>query len=171
MIRSTARYKTELRTMSNPDLAGSVALSPTGSMVAVGLRNGAVRLTSPEARDDGVGGEQDVYLEATTVGEGEYSGSPMAHTLCFSHDGSQLAVGRFLLDDFTVYVTYPPIVKPGPDAMYALDLTISDENQPLLLNDPVFVSYLCGTPAHLSVAARSSKVAAVEELRLVASKV
>ena len=99
--RVDAKGETELRTLSNSDLADSVALSLSGGLVAVGLRNGAVRLTSPMARDDGAEGEQDVYMEAAAVGES--GGVPMAHTLCFSHDGSKLAVGRSELDDFTIY--------------------------------------------------------------------
>ena len=34
-------------------------------------------------------------------------------------------------------------IKAGPDNIFTLDLVISDENKPLLLNNPAFVPYLC----------------------------
>jgi hypothetical protein len=41
---------------------------------------------------------------------------------------------RYLQSDFSI--------KPGPDSIFALDLVISDENKPLLMNNPDFVPYL-----------------------------
>ena len=43
-----------------------------------------------------------MYIQPETLGR-SYHGSPMAHALCFSHDGSRLVVGRAGLEDFTIY--------------------------------------------------------------------
>lgn len=105
--RVDADGETELRTLSTPDLADSIAISPGGDLIAIGLRNGGVRwipfrqFLSPMATDDGAEGEQYVHVEPEAAGES--TSVPMAHTLCFSHDGSKLVVGRADLDDFTIY--------------------------------------------------------------------
>ena len=82
-----------------------MAIRPDGSLIAVGLRNGVVRLLSPWANE-----KRGQIIELEPVEDGK--GSPMAHMLCFSRDGAKLAVGRQESDDFTVYdVTSAAIIK------------------------------------------------------------
>lgn len=101
--------ETHLHTVRNPDLTDSVAIQPQnrrqsgeakrsdGSLVAIGLRNGVVRLLKTED----LGREEDACVNLLPH---EAEGALTVHTLSFSYDGSRLVAGRSgTLNDFTVY--------------------------------------------------------------------